>query len=58
MGVPVHFIYGQNDWMEKERSKDLIISGQIHGSFNLVPNCGHAPHFTNPKDSKILIDKL
>ena len=42
-------MYGQNDWMECERAKNLIISGQVHGSFNVVPDCGHTPHFQNPK---------
>lgn len=40
-GLKVHFFYGDNDWMEKNRAKELINKKRIKGTYNLIKNAGH-----------------
>ncbi len=40
----VHFIYGDQDWMESDTAKHLITSGKVRGSLTIVSNAGHNVH--------------
>ncbi|KAL4472652.1 hypothetical protein ABPG74_018601 [Tetrahymena malaccensis] len=58
MNIPVHFMYGQHDWMNQEGAQRLMQKNKDLFRIYLIPSSGHHMNVDNPEELSEQIIKI